>query len=354
MMINKRIGAWIVVGAVFSLLIGCQAKDKTDRTMDDGLVSAVLVTEGMGIDDRSFNASAWRGMMRFINTQPYYTQNMKESLIKTIHASGMDQIENSLSLASDELSSLVVGAGFQFADPMRRVAQHYPAQYFLLVDAAIDSLPNVRSTVFSEYEGAYLAGVAIALKALQDGIDNPSFGFLGGMETQVTIGFLMGFRQGLLSVLPQAPLRSFYAGSWGAPEIGKTKAREWFDTGVYAIFAAAGGTGSGVIAQAKEHRLDGHDVWVIGVDSDQYDDGIYGEEVSVVFTSVLKLVENAVYDSLILLEHGQFSGGVVQYNLANNGVGLSTRHESYSPAIAVAVSLIADKIISGEIVVAHP
>lgn len=350
---NKTAMGLLAVASVM-MLVACGGSKADHSDWDGSNLKVVLVTDGSGIDDKSFNASTWRGILRFFGeTPPRLTRlNINYS---TIHSPLTDQIYNNLAMASDEHPDLIIGTGFTFADPIQVVARNFPENNYFLVDTAIEGIPNLRTAVFSEHEGAFLAGVAIASRAKADGIENPAFGFLGGMQADVIERFHVGYAQGIWSVLPGAEIRDFYAGSWGAPEIGKTKAREWFDTGVYAIFSAAGGTGSGVIAQAKEHRIDGHNVWAIGVDSDQYDDGIYvdgqGRETSAVFTSAMKLVENAVFDVLTLLEAGKFEGGVALYNLTNNGLDISRRNTAMTPAIITAVDSLRQRIILGDIVV---
>lgn len=351
----KRTVIGLLALASVMMLVACGGGNKADKGDWDGSnLRVILVTDGSGIDDKSFNASTWRGILRFFGeTPPNLTRFNKN--YSNIHSPLTDQITNNLAMASDEHPDLIIGTGFTFTDPIQAVARNFPNQNYFLVDSPVDLMPNLRSAVFSEHEGAFLAGVAIASRAKADGIVNPAFGFLGGMQADVIERFHVGYVQGIWSVLPGAEIRDFYAGSWGAPEIGKTKAREWFDTGVYAIFAAAGGTGSGVIAQAKEHRIDGRNVWAIGVDSDQYEDGIYvdaqGNQTSAVFTSAMKLVENAVYDVLVLLENGAFEGGIAYYDLANNGLDISKRNAAITPVISAEVNVLRQRIIDGEMVV---
>ena len=124
-----------------------------------------------------------------------------------------------------------------------------------------------------------------------------------------------------------------------------------YDSGVYCIFAAAGGSGLGVINQAKEERLAGKNVWAIGVDSDQYEDGVYTAGKSAVLTSMLKMVENSTLDALNRIKDGTWNGGVVTQNMTNEGVGYSKANaELKAEAIAAADAAAAD-ILSGKLVV---
>ncbi|NCC65506.1 MAG: BMP family ABC transporter substrate-binding protein, partial [Spirochaetia bacterium] len=129
------------------------------------------------------------------------------------------------------------------------------------------------------------------------------------------------------------------------------QAKNWYDMGVYCIFSAAGGTGNGTIAQAKEYRNQGRNVWAIGVDSDQYEDGIFSGTKSAVLTSMLKRVENSSLMVLKAVEDGSFSGGVVQMGMADDGVGYSTANPELSKAVIEQVDSAKADIINGKITI---
>jgi basic membrane protein A len=187
------------------------------------------------------------------------------------------------------------------------------------------------------------------LQAKAEGIANPRFGFIGGVPGATITKFEMGYVQGILSVFPNANIVDYYANDWGKPELAKAQAKNWFDNGVYAIFSAAGGTGNGTIAQAKEYRLQGKNVWAIGVDSDQYEDGIYSGEKSAVLTSMLKRVESSSLYCLEAVENGTFTGEVVKMTMTDNGVGYSTANPELKAEVVKAVEKAKADIISGAI-----
>ena len=108
--------------------------------------------------------------------------------------------------------------------------------------------------VYDEEQGSYVVGLAAALHAKSDGINAPKFGFSGGVTGATSTKFEMGFIQGIKSVFPNASVIDYYANDWGKPELAKAQAKNWYDSGIYAIFSAAGGTGNGTSAQAKEYR----------------------------------------------------------------------------------------------------
>ena len=139
------------------------------------------------------------------------------------------------------------------------------------------------------------------------------------------------------------------ANDWGKPELAKAQAKNWYDMGVYCIFSAAGGTGNGTTHRPRSIRNQGKNVWAIGVDSDQYADGIYTGTKSAVLTSMLKRVENSSLMVLKAVADGSFSGGVVQMGMADDGVGYSTANSELSANVVKLVDAAKADINSGKI-----
>jgi basic membrane protein A len=202
---------------------------------------------------------------------------------------------------------------------------------------------------FAEHEGSYLVGVIAALKAKADGIKNPKFGFIGGVPGAVITKFEVGYVQGILSVTPEAEIVDYYANDWGKPELAKAQAKNWYDSGVYAIYSAAGGTGNGTIAQAKEYRSQGRNVWAIGVDSDQYEEGVYTDGESAVLTSMLKKVEASTEYALKSVQDGTYESKVVVLDMKAGGVGYSSRNKALGSDIVGEVEKIKRDVINGKI-----
>jgi basic membrane protein A len=245
-------------------------------------------------------------------------------------------------------------AGFTFADPVKAVAEKNPNAKYMIIDVDYVTLPNVLNAVFAEHEGSYLVGVAAALKAQADGIKDPKFGFIGGIASSTITKFEVGYVQGILSVLPNAKIVDYYVGSWDNPDLAKTQAKNWYDSGVYIIYCAAGASGNGGIAQAKEYRNAGKNVWVIGVDSDQFADGVYNDAGdSAVLTSMLKMVDTASYDALQDVKNGTFKAGVRTLNLRANGVDYAKTNKKALPAaITSQIDAVKTDVISGKVKVA--
>lgn len=340
----KRACAVILV--IFSILaVSCGNNGAKAKS---ALPTSRLLTDATGIDDKSFNAAAWRGILSFYG-DTWDKPTQKGKLYDVVTAQTQDMYIPNLKQASDEKYDLVIVTGFTFADALTEVAPQYADQKYLIVDVDWIGKPNVMEATFSEHEGSYLVGVAAALKAKADGIQNPKFGFIGGVPGPVITKFEMGWVQGIKSVLPGAAVVDYYANDWGKPELAKAQAKNWFDSGVYAIFSAAGGTGNGTIAQAKEYRSQGKNVWAVGVDSDQYEDGIYAEGKSAVLTSMLKRVESATQYALNKVKDKSFKGEVVLFDTKADGVGFSDKNPELGADIVAKVNEAKAKIISGEI-----
>ena len=307
-----------------------------------------LLTDATGIDDKSFNAAAWRGIVEFYGDTVANTPN-RGKYYDVVTAQTQDMYIPNLKQAADEEYDIIMVTGFTWADALGEVAPLYPDQNFVIVDVDWVGQPNVMEFIYSEEQGSYLVGLAAALQAKAEGIANPRFGFIGGVPGATITKFEMGYVQGILSVFPNAQIVDYYANDWGKPELAKAQAKNWFDSGVYAIFSAAGGTGNGTIAQAKEYRLQGKNVWAIGVDSDQYEDGIYEGTKSAVLTSMLKKVENSSLYCLNAVEEGSFSGKIVKMTMSDDGVGYSTANPELKAEVVAAVDAAKADVINGTI-----
>jgi basic membrane protein A len=315
-------------------------------------VTLRFLTDSTGIDDKSFNAAAWRGILQFYGDTWNSTPN-RGTLYDVVTAETQDMFFPVLRQAADEQYSLIAATSFNFADSLGEVAKITPDQNYMIVDVDWVDLPNVLNVVFAEQEGSYLVGVVAALKAKADGITNPQFGFIGGVASPTLTKFEVGYIQGILSVLPEAKILEYYAGDWGRPDLAKTQAKNWYDSGVYAIYSAAGGTGNGAIAQAKEYRLQGKNIWAIGVDSDQYEEGLYNDTDSAVLTSMIKRVEAALIYGLNAVKNGTFKGEIVTLDLRADGVGYAaTNTSALTQDIVSQIEVEKAKIVSGMVKVA--
>ena len=343
---KKTLAVVLMVLCALSVFAGGAAEAASSSS--SGQIKTILLTDATGIDDKSFNAAAWRGILAF------YGDNGegRGTLYENVTAQSVDDYLPNLKNAAEQDWDLIITTGFTWAEATQEAAALYPDQKFIIVDVDyLTKTDNLIQYIYEEEQGSYLVGVAVATQAKEDGITSPKFGFVGGVAGATITKFEIGYIEGIKSVFPDAEIVDYYVNSWGDPAAAKTAAKSMYDSGVYCIFAAAGGSGLGVINQAKEERLAGKNVWAIGVDSDQYEDGVYAEGKSAVITSMLKMVENSTLDALNKVADGTWQGGVVTQNMANEGVGYSTANsELKASAIAAADQAKAD-ILSGKIVV---
>ncbi len=307
-------------------------------------IEVALVTDTGGIDDKSFNQSAWEGVQRF------YTDNELDVEMAAYMQSGAeaDYVPN-LSAFGDEAKDLIVAPGFMFKDAVNEVSKNYPEVKFLLIDNVADEAnTNVVSATFAENEGSFLVGVVSALKTKEAGKDK--VGFIGGMDIPVIQNFEAGFEAGVAAVDPEMEVVVEYAGDFADPGKGQTIASKLYSNGCYVVFHAAGGTGNGLIKEAMDRVKNGEDVWACGVDKDQYEDGIYEGEKSVVLTSMMKKVDVAAYDVAKSVLNDEFKGGeMLRFNLENSGVGLPAENPNLTDEWIQQADEYAQKIIAGEI-----
>ncbi len=304
-----------------------------------------LVTDVGGIDDKSFNQGTWEGIVRFAKEA-----KLPKANYKYLQSSAEADYVPNLSTFADEKLNLIIAPGFLFEKAMGDVATNYPTQKLLIIDSVV-AKPNVASAVFAEHEGSFLVGVAAALKAKADGKN--ILGFIGGMQFPLIEKFQAGFEQGVKAVDPSLKILVDYAGDFAAPDKGQALAQKQFNAGAYVIFHAAGGTGNGMIKEAKERSQKGDIRWAIGVDKDQYADGTYDKK-SAVLTSMMKRVDVAAHDVAKMTMDGKFPGGqTLVFSLANDGVGIPEKNPNLSAAIVKQVKEYATKIKSGALKVSE-
>jgi basic membrane protein A len=310
-----------------------------------------LLTDATGIDDTSFNAAAWRGILEFYG-DTWNRTSQRGRAYDVVTAQTQDMYIPNLRQATDEGYDLIVTTGFTWDSALSEVASANPRQKYMIVDVDWVAHDNVLQAVFAEHEGSYLVGAAAALKAKRENKANPRFGFIGGVPGATITKFEVGYIQGILSVFPNAQILDYYVNSWGEPGLAKTQAKTWYDSGVYVIYSAAGASGNGTIAQAKEYRAQGQDVWAVGVDSDQHEEGLYNSSDSAVLTSMLKQVEASVLYGLNAVKNNTFKGEIITFDLKSKGVGYSTTNPALNQDIRSELERIKQRIISGEIKIA--
>ena len=347
-MSKRKFGlALSMILAAGTLLGACgtdKAKEKegSTSTPKEDTFSIAMVTDTGGVDDKSFNQSAWTGIQEYGKENNYkkamavlITYNQKKTLITC---------QTLIKLVQRDFD-LIYGIGYLLKESIEEVATQRPDNKFALVDEVSD-LPNIASLMFKEQEGSFLAGVAAAHMTKSGKI-----GFVGGMEIPVIERFEAGFLAGVAAVKPELKVDVQYTGDFAKAELGKALANRMYSTGVDIIFHAAGGSGTGVFAEAKERKKADPNayVWVIGVDSDQYEDGQIGDD-NITLTSMLKRVDIAVKNTAELAAKGEFPGGeVTTFGLADEGIALADSRGAIPQDVLDEVAKYTKQIADGEI-----
>ncbi|MDR1107360.1 MAG: BMP family ABC transporter substrate-binding protein [Treponema sp.] len=290
-----------------------------------------LVTDVGGVNDQSFNQSAWEGLQRLgkdTGANVRYIESRDES----------NYIPN-IDTFVDGQYDLIWGVGFMLGDAFAQAGKDYPDNQFAIIDYAYsaDQVPNknVTGVVFAAEECSFLVGY-IAGKVTKTG----SVGHINGIASPTMESFAVGYYAGVLTANPNARIMGQYSGSFGDPAAGKAIANQYFADGADIIYHAAGGTGAGVIEAARELNK-----WAIGVDMDQ--NYIAPDNV---LTSALKRVDNAIYDISDMVRKGTFqNGSTLLYNLKNNGVGYATTGNHIPPEVITEVEAIKATIVNGQL-----
>ncbi|WP_040609355.1 BMP family lipoprotein [Pseudooceanicola batsensis] len=268
------------------------------------LADPALIYDLGGKFDKSFNEAAYGGAERWAEeTGGSY---------KDIEMQSEAQREQALRRFAEAGFNPVVTTGFSFSTPIAAVAGDYPDTKFVTIDGYVDpeEHPNVKSILFSEHEGSYLVGMMAAMAS-----DSGTVGFVGGMDIPLIRKFACGYAQGVKAVNPDAEVIANMTGTtpaaWNDPVKGSELAKAQIGQGADVIYAAAGGTGLGVLQTAADEGI-----LSIGVDSNQ--NHLHPGKV---LTSMLKRVDNAVYESMTA--GADLEAGVEVLGLAEDGVGVA-------------------------------
>ncbi|MED4582121.1 BMP family protein [Brevibacillus choshinensis] len=297
-----------------------------------------MVTDVGGVNDNSFNQSAWEGLQK-LQTELNLPKDNVNYLQSTSDA---EYVPNLTQFVKDKWD-LTWGIGFLMGDHLKKVADENKDAKLAIIDAEVDA-PNVESVLFKEHEGSFLAGVVAAKMS-----KTKKVGFVGGVEIPVIKRFELGFEAGVKAVDPSVQVLKVYTGAFDKPDLGKSTASQMYGQGADIIFHASGGTGDGVFNEAKDRKAKGENVWVIGVDKDQ--SLTFGDDITL--TSMVKRVDQAVFKVSKDLIDGKFEGGkIVWLGLAEDGVGLADTSKKNVPEdVLKLVDDYKQKIVKGEITV---
>ncbi len=326
--------SWLVLSncvLLVALACGChspQGSASGSGGSKKSLTVGVVFDSG-GLGDKSFNDSANEGLKKAekdFGIKAKYVQS----------ASAKDYKQNITAMAQAGCN-LVFAVGLNQADALKEVAPQFPNVKFAIVDGDVDA-PNVRSLNFDEEQGSFLAGYLAA-----NVTKTKKLGFVGGEELDLIKKFLVGYTAGAYYANPTVTvLPAKYVGDWDNVGIAHAEALQLFGSGADIVYHAAGRAGLGVLTAAKEQGK-----YAIGVDSDQDD-----IDPGYVLTSMIKRVDQAVYQTIEDTIQGKFTPGIKVYDLKSNGVGLSDMKYTKSkidPKVLAGLSQVKQDIISGKI-----
>ncbi|MFL4468567.1 BMP family protein [Tateyamaria armeniaca] len=296
------------------------------------LADPALIFDLGGKFDKSFNEAAFNGAKRWADTTG--------GTFREIELQSEAQREQALRRFAEAGANPIVMAGFAFADALGQVAADYPDTKFTIIDMVVDA-PNVRSVVFNEHEGSYLVGMMAAMASESDTV-----GFIGGMDIPLIRKFACGYAQGVKAVNADATVVANMTGTtpaaWNDPVKGSELTKAQISQGADVVYAAAGGTGVGVLQTAADEGI-----LSIGVDSNQ--NYLHSGKV---LTSMMKRVDNAVFEAFS--DGADMETGFQVMGLANGGVGYALDEHNadlVSDSMRNAVDEASDKIANGELVV---
>jgi basic membrane protein A and related proteins len=301
-------------------------------TAGAALAEPAIIFDLGGKFDKSFNEAAFNGAERWA----------KETggTYKELEMQSEAQREQALRRLAEAGANPVVMTGFAFGDVLNTVAPDFPDTKFAIIDMVVEQ-PNVKSVVFTEHEGSYLVGMMAGLAS-----KTGTVGFIGGMDIPLIRRFGCGYAQGVIAANPDAKVVLNMTGTtpaaWNDPVKGAELAKGQKAQGADVIYAAAGGTGVGVLQAAADEGI-----LSIGVDSNQN-----GMHPGKVLTSMLKRVDVAVYNAF--MEGENLAPGVNVLDLKAEGVGYAMDENNaalVSADMQAAVDAAAEKIKSGELVV---
>src|SRR5882672_1519485 len=355
----------LILMLLSSLVFLGQACNRAGYGADDPKkIHVGIVFDIGGKDDRSFNAAAWVGVKcaetgHGPNGAPCKDENGNDKpaldiVLRDVEPGNPTSIEPAMRAFAERNYDLVIGVGFAQGPIMQMVARDYPNIHFAIIDGVIfeddgkTPKANVASLVFREHEGSYLVGI-IAAKTTRTN----KLGFVGGMDIGLIHRFEKGYEEGAKSINPNIEIIQNYVGvtdaAWNNPGKGKEIALAQISKGADVIFTAAGNSGLGAFDAVEQYGMvNGRAThFVIGVDSNQN-----GVKPGYVLTSMVKRVDNAVYNIVKEVAGGQFKGGFHEFGLETDGVGYvmdSNNQNLVSPETIRAAEEAKKKIIAKQI-----
>jgi basic membrane protein A len=334
----RKVSGLLAAVLVFGVA-GCGDKKTSGGATGDGKaggtqIRAAMVTDTGGIDDLSFNAGAWAGLQRA-------EKELGIKARKPLESKEQADYKVNLSSLAEHDTDFVVAVGFAMRDTMAEIAKANPNVKFAIIDGKDPGLTNTVGLQFREEEGSFLAGY-LAGRMSKTG----AIGFVGGQENTLIKKFENGYKAGALTANPAIRVIPKYVGGWSDVAKGQEMADAEFSQGVDIIFAAAGKSGLGVLDAAARK---GPGFYGIGCDGDQ--DGTHPGRV---LASMMKGVDNAIFDTVKSIKDGSWKPGDHVFGIKEGGLHLSPMKYTKQdvPAdVLQKIDVISKMIADGKIIV---
>lgn len=300
----KKINLLLFLLLTFLFFNSCSKKQENVITTENSKKVAIVYSTG-GKGDKSFNDSAYVGIQRAIND---FGIEVSEYEPKDTSVEAKNQL---IEYAQTGEYELIIGIGFTMTEALAAVAKDYPEQKFVMIDDVIENMDNVLSITYEEHEGTFLTGALAALMTKTNTI-----AFVGGVEAPVIFRFATGFYQGAKYINPDVNILVSYingADSFNDPVAAKQLTEALIAKKSDVIMHAAGASGAGVFKAVSENN-----VYAIGVDSDQ-DEEVPGS----ILTSMIKRVDQGVYESIKSVLNNEFKGGIKSLGIKDEGLGVT-------------------------------
>ena len=306
----KKIATIAMAGIMTaSFLTGCGSNTESKADGADKITVA-MVSDVAGINDQSYNQSAWEGLERAkkeLGIEIKYLESQQDS----------DYATNVETLADEEVD-LIIGVGSKLSDTIKEAAKNYPDQKFAIIDETYDEIPsNVKSVLFESEQASYLVGLIAGKMS-----ETKNVGFIGGLDIPVINTFKYGYMAGVKAADANCEIQAQYANSFNDQAKGKAITNQMISKGADVVFTAAGDVGTGSMEAIKEANKYG-----IGVDRDQSDLAPQN-----ILTSAIKRVDVGMYETVKELVEGKFQGGTsTTYGLEQNGIGIADTTSNLVP-----------------------
>ena len=349
----KIIGVAAILAWVVTTLTGCKNEIKETSTNE---LKVGMVTDSGSIDDKSFNQGAWEGIVKYKEDNP----NCEIQYLQPNGETTQDYLEAIDNFALSGVEVIVL-PGFVFEEALGVAQERYPEITFIAIDAEplvkYDSgIPvygiakNTVSIFFAEQQASFLTGIASALETQTNKV-----AFLGGMEVpavqKLGWGFVAGVAYANANFGTNVEVVDYiYQGTFTDFDAGKSISAGIYDQGADIILTAAGAVGVGAISEAKTRAESGENVYIVGVDVDQYDEGLLTDGSSIILTSAMKYLGEAAYNQIDAYVKGEFEGGQrILMDIVANGVGLPQENPNLSEKTVEKVNAVIELIEKGTI-----